>query len=56
MADSFRCPQESPNINADDGHLFLAQSVGSHKKSTLITGALYCELGAIISPSFFKVK
>ena len=45
------------SANADNGHLFLAQSTNSHRKSTSLKPTLHYQLCVvIINLSFFKVK
>ena len=43
-------------INVDNGHLFLAQSTDSHRKSTLLMWTLHYQLYVVINLSFLKVK
>ena len=46
-------------INADNGHLFLAQSTNSHRQSTLLMWTLHYQhyqLYVVINLSFLKVK
>ena len=43
-------------INTDNGHLFLAQSTNSHRKSTLLMWTLHYQLYVVINLSFLKVK
>ena len=43
-------------VNADNRHLFLAQSTDSHRKTTLLMQTLLYQLCAVISLSFLKVK
>ena len=43
-------------INADHGHLLLAQSTDSHRKSTLLMWTLHYQLYVVINLSFLKVK
>ena len=44
------------SVNADNGHLFLAQSTNSHRKSTLLMPTLHYQLCVVINLSFFQVK
>ena len=41
---------------ADNGHIFLAQSTDSQRKSNSLIGTLHCQLRAVISLSFLKVR
>ena len=43
-------------INVDNGHLFLAQSTDSHRKSTSLMWTLHYQLYVVINLSFLKVK
>ena len=70
IVDSFLCPRGkkaltfSPNstrlistpVNADNRHLFLAQSTNSHGKPTSLMWSLHYQLCAVIDLSFLKVK
>ena len=43
-------------VNADNRHLFLAQSTDSRRKTTSLMQTLHYQLCAVISLSFLKVK
>ena len=43
-------------VNADNGHLFLAQSTNSHRKQTSLMQTLHYQLYRVIDLSFFKIK